>query len=249
MRPPSLIAVGVVAYGAFLVATMPASFLAARIEARQGDAVHVHEAHGTVWHGAARMDVALAGSRVPIDSIAWRFAPGRLLSGRLAFNVDAQSAGASAKGVIARGPADWHAEGQASAPASFAATLVPLAATWQPEGRIDVRSDDFAWNDRQARGDALAEWRDAAVALSAVRPLGSYRATLHAEGALAKLAITTLDGPLRVAGQGEIAWPARFTFNGEARGEGPNARALDPLLDLMGPRRADGARTLAWTMR
>jgi hypothetical protein len=55
-----------------------------------------------------------------------------------------------------------------------------------------------------------------------------------------------VDGPLRVTGQGDIAFPSRITFNGEARAQGTAASALDPLLDLLGPRRPDGARTLAW---
>ncbi|HET9580906.1 MAG TPA: type II secretion system protein N [Usitatibacter sp.] len=248
MRAPALVALGMAAYGVFLVATMPATFVASQAEARARGTLRVHEAHGTVWHGAARVDVAVGPAWLPLDSVAWRLLPRELLSGRLAFAVDAQAAGGTGKGTLARGFTGWHARGQASAPAAVAANVVPLLSTWRPEGRIDVRSDGIAWDGSEAQGELVAEWRDAAVALSQVRPLGAYRATLRAEGANAKLAVTTLDGPLRIAGQGEAAWPSRFTFNGEARAEGPDARALDPLLDLLGPRRADGARTLAWRM-
>ena len=37
---------------------------------------------------------------------------------------------------------------------------------------------------------------------------------------------------------------ARAIVSGEARGEGGEAAALESLLNLMGPRRADGARIL-----
>jgi general secretion pathway protein N len=79
--------------------------------------------------------------------------------------------------------------------------------------------------------------------------LGAYRLEVVGEGASGKLALTTLEGPLRLSGQGRVEWPARFTFNGEARGEGPNARELDPLLGILGPAKADGARVLDWQLR
>lgn len=246
MRRAPLIAVGIAAYIAFVVATIPASFVAARVQANAPDRIRVHEASGTLWHGAARADVAAGPAWLPLDNLAWRLRPAELFSGRLAFAIDAQAAGATARGTLARGLSKWHASGEASAPASLAGTWLPLLATWRPEGRIDVRASDLAWDDREARGDAIAEWRDAAVALSQVRPLGSYRATLHADGSSGKLEIATLDGPLRVTGHGDLAFPSRFAFNGEARAQGPQATALDPLLDLLGPRRPDGARTLAW---
>lgn len=246
MRAPALAALGIAAYAAFLVATLPARFVAAQVESRHGNVLRVHEAHGTVWHGAARLDVAVGPAWLPVDSLAWRLAPAALLSGRLAFDVEAQAGGGTGRGRVARSATGWHARGEASAPASLASAVMPIAATWRPDGRIDLRTEGVAWNDREAHGDVLAEWRDAALALSEVRPLGSYRATVHADGPAAKLSVVTLDGALRITGNGELAWPSRLTFNGEARGEGQQARALDPLLELLGPRRADGARSLAW---
>jgi general secretion pathway protein N len=244
------VALGIAGYAIFLVATVPASFVAARVASHvPRDRLRVHEAHGTLWHGAARLDVAAGPSWVPLDNLAWRLKPAELLGGRLAFAVDAQAAGLAAQGTLARGLSKWHAAGQASGPAASATALVPLLATWNPEGRLEMRTEGLAWDEREARGEALVEWRDAAVALSQVRPLGTYRATLRAEGATATLAVTTLDGPLRVTGRGDIAFPSRLTFEGEARAQGPSAPSLDPLLDLMGPRRPDGARSLAWRTR
>jgi general secretion pathway protein N len=97
------------------------------------------------------------------------------------------------------------------------------------------------------RGEARAEWKDATLALSPVRPLGTYRAELRGAGGPAKLTVTTVDGALRISGDGTLTAPSRFAFSGEARGNGPQAQALEPLLDLLGPRRADGARALRWS--
>jgi general secretion pathway protein N len=246
MRAAPLAALGIAAYVVFLGATVPASFVASQVEARARDRIRVHEAHGTLWHGAARAEVATAAGWIPIDNLAWRFQAARLLQGRLVFALDAQAAGLAAQGTLARGFAFWHVSGEANGDAGALASLSPLLANWRPEGRLAIRTDHFAWNDREARGSVQADWRDAAVALSQVRPLGTYRATLRAEGTGGKLEVATVDGPLRVTGTGDIVFPSRTTFNGEARAQGPAASSLDPLLDLLGPRRPDGARTLAW---
>lgn len=246
MRPAPLIALGIAAYAVFLAATVPARFAASRLEHNARGQVRVHEAHGTLWHGAARVEIATPAGPLNVDNLAWRFQPARLLQGRIAFAVDLQAAGLAAQGTLLRGISLWHVSGQANGDAAALAALSPLLSTWRPEGRLAIRSDGFAWNDREARGSVQADWTDAAVSLSQVRPLGTYRATLRAEGAAGKLDVATLDGPLRVMGHGDFAFPPRITFNGEARAQGPAAASLDPLLDLLGPRRPDGARTLAW---
>jgi hypothetical protein len=61
-----------------------------------------------------------------------------------------------------------------------------------------------------------------------------------------KVNLATLEGPLRLTGEGTLTPQGRLAFAGEARGEGAAAQSLEPLLDLMGPRRADGARALRW---
>jgi len=111
---------------------------------------------------------------------------------------------------------------------------------------VTLEAPALAWDGRTARGAARAEWRDAGIALTDVRPLGSYRIEARGEGGPLQLAVTTLEGPLTVTGRGTFAPPAALAFSGEARAEGPGAAALEPLLNLLGPRRADGARTIDW---
>jgi hypothetical protein len=55
--------------------------------------------------------------------------------------------------------------------------------------------------------------------------------------------LATIDGVLRLAAEG--TWSAgHLALNGDARATGPDAAALEPVLDLLGPRRADGAHAL-----
>jgi general secretion pathway protein N len=239
VRARTIAILGIAAYAVFLVATLPASVVARWI-AMPG-VLELAEARGTLWSGSAR---AVAGA-AQLDTLRWRFEPARLAAGRLAFAVDGYGAGLEGHGRIDRGfgaleVRDLHVRGDAAALATFA----PLAAGWQPDGRLTLDAPAIAWDGREARGTARLEWHDAAIALSSVRPLGSYRVDARGEGGPVKVDVTTLDGALRVTGKGTYTPAGSLTFGGEARAAPSAQAALDPLLNLMGPRRPDGARTL-----
>jgi general secretion pathway protein N len=250
MRPASLALLGVAAYGVFLAATVPARWLEARLAAAAPGRYQVHSIGGTLWKGEAQAIVNAPGGTLVVDRVAWRFLPSRLLQGRLAFAVDAKGAGFDAAYEASRSFAGWGLRDlTAQADAALAAAVVPLIGRWRPEGRVSLAAPAIDFSGEEVRGDARIEWKSAGVGLSEVRPLGSYRMELNADGPGAKLNLTTLDGSLRVSGQGRIDWPSRLSFAGEARGEAAKAQALGPLLDLMGPARPDGARAIDWRWR
>ena len=246
MKPLGALLLGTAAYGVFLVATLPAAFIAPQVARTTHGQVSLAKAAGTLWNGSARADVALPGTAFTIDEVRWRFLPSRLLAGRISFAIEARVAKLEARLEAARGPLQWSVRDlRASGDAGALASLFPLASAWQPAGAIAIEAAHLAWDGRQASGTASAEWRDAALALSAARPLGSWRAQADAQGAAVKVTLATIRGPLRLAGNGTLQLPGRFTFAGEARAEPGRERELEQLLDLLGPRRADGARTLA----
>jgi len=245
MRPAALAVLGIAAYAVFLVATVPARFAAARLSV-PGE-IELADAQGTLWNGSARAIVAAAGPQATLDSVRWHLLPARIASGRLAFALDASGPGLDGHAEVERGPGAFGARavslrGDAAALAAF----VPLAAGWRPEGAITLAAPAIAWDGREAHGEARLEWRGAALAISNVRPLGSYRMEARADGGPARISLTTLEGPLHLAGTGTFTPPDALAFAGDARAEGPSAAALEPLLNLLGPRRADGARTLEW---
>jgi general secretion pathway protein N len=244
MRARTLALVGVAGYLVFLAAQLPASFVASKMRAREAD---LTEVEGTVWSGSARATLRTPQGPVELDRVTWRFRPARLLLGRIAYDVTAGAHGLDARGRIERGLAatelrDLEARVDATALALFA----PLVATWQPQGAIIATAPLLAWDGAELRGEGRVEWRGASVALSQVRPLGTYRGEIKGAGGPAKVTLTTVEGPLRLSGDGTLTAQGRLAFTGEARGEGASATALEPLLDLIGPRRADGARALRW---
>jgi len=245
MRARTIAALGIAAYVAFLVATIPASVVAARLGAVAAGRVMLAEESGTLWRGAARARVIGRGGPVFVDRLEWRFRPARLASGRLAFDITAAAQGFDVRVQVARGLTHWEFNDVAAhAEAALATAFAPWIASWRPAGTLIVAAPGVSWDERQTRGEVRVEWRNAALSLSEVRPLGSFRLDARGEGGPAQLSVSTLEGPLRIAGQGTFTPPSRLAFSAEARGEGDEAKALEPLLDLLGPRRPDGARAV-----
>jgi general secretion pathway protein N len=114
-----------------------------------------------------------------------------------------------------------------------------------PFNTLDLQGDvRLSWTDmrvlnQQAYGQLTVLLTDMASRVSPVRPLGSYRVTLLAQGPAATLQLTTLSGPLQLDGAGQ--WQrGRFAFNGAARSTSEARGSLAGLLNLLG-RRIDDA--------
>ena len=251
MRAGTLIAlVGIPAYALCLVLVAPATFIGNRAAAASGGRAHFSDARGTLWSGSLRASYEGTGGTFACDRIQWRLLPAKLIEARIAFDVRADCPDAQGQVQVARGWSEWEASGGSARVAARALTaFLPMVAAWRPEGSISVTADGLRWNDREIHGPLALEWSDAAVALSDVRPLGTYRIAAQGAGDTAKLVLSTVGGVLRMSGQGELKLPRGVTFSGDARGEGANAAALEPLLNLMGPRRPDGARAIEVRIR
>jgi len=242
VRASGLAALGLAAYSAFLVATIPAGYVAAQLQASMPGRFEASDARGTIWRGSARVRIGHAGPT--LDRVEWRIVPARLFSGELAFQVHAAAEGLAGDFELARGFRNaivraLKVEGNAAGITAF----VPVLAAWRPSGMLAVAVPEMTIKGREPNGEAQVEWRGAITGLSDVHPLGSYRATWKGERGQGKIAVTTLQGPLRVTGEGTTS-ATRFAFKGEARGDAESAKALEPLLDLIGPRRPDGARAI-----
>jgi len=241
-RTVGLAVLGLAAYALFLVALLPARVITSRLALPPG--LSLASVEGTAWSGQARLSSGAMNPAASVD-LRWRWRPGSLLSGRMAYDVVASGNRLDAHGTVARGLTATSVEDLAlDAEAASIAAWIPFASAWQPAGRVRAHADRVTFDGRELQGHADAEWSDAAIALSSVKPIGSYAMKVDAAGGPAKVTVTTVKGPLRVVGDGTLEGLARFAFTGEARAEGPDAQALNPLLDLLGPRRPDGSRAL-----
>ncbi len=86
------------------------------------------------------------------------------------------------------------------------------------------------------------ELREAASAVSPVRPLGSYRIDVASSGSKADLSLTTLSGPLLLTGNGSWNGRAGVSFVVQAEPEARERERLSGLLSLVG--RREGERVI-----
>jgi general secretion pathway protein N len=231
----------------------PARWLAWGVaQASQGQ-VQWLDARGTVWAGSAQLLLSGgAGSRDPLalpGRMRWTLKPA-WTGLRLGWQADccmAQAAhlqvrlGASTLNLqVSDHPSQWPA-----------ALLTGLGAPWntlQPEGQLQLRTEglqlNWAQGRLQMRGLIDLNLQNLSSRLSPIKPLGSYSIALTGtpEGTPTPgLQLNTIQGPLRLSGQGQ--WVGqRLRFTGEASAEEGSEAALSNLLNIIG--RRQGARSL-----
>jgi general secretion pathway protein N len=227
----------------------PARWLAGALTRASGGAVVLADAQGSVWSGSARL--VLTGGAGSQDRAAlpgrvqWRIAPAFTgLRARvsaacctrdapLALHISPRWGGA--RGTVADGQSQWPA-----------ALLTGLGTPWntiQPQGELALATQSLHIEWAKGRvgvtGQAELTARHLSSRLSTLQPLGDYRLTLRGGDSVA-LTLTTLEGGLRLSGNGQWAG-ARLHFTGEARAAPGLEARLANLLNLLGRRDGDKA--------
>ncbi len=243
------------AAGALLAALWgpPAHWLAAGVAWATQERVQLHDARGTVWSGSAALTLtggpgSRDARRLP-TRLQWQWGwvwPGLTLS--------------LSSACCTPEPLQWRLTVQQGQPTLSLhnqqsvwpmALLAGLGAPWntlQAEGRLQWQSTGLrlGWNDGRLHwhGQTELQVHELASRLSTLRPMGSYRLSLQgSDGGTAtpQLSLSTLQGPLRLSGQGQWAGQ-RLRFAGEATADTGYEDALSNLLNIIG--RRDGARSL-----
>lgn len=235
-----------------LVVQAPAGWLAGWLARATDHRLLLTEARGTVWAGSAV--VVLGGGEGSRDA--------RALPGRLHWSLGLAPEGWRALQLTLRQPCCIDdalrlrlepglgrlrlalPPGRQAVGHWPAGWLVGLGApfnTLRLGGTASLWAEDFSVESVQGRwrldGRAGLELRGLNSALSAVDPLGSYRLVVSGgEGPDgARLALETLQGPLRLSGQGQWAGP-RLRFRGQAQADPGSEAMLNNLLNLLGQR-------------
>jgi len=224
--------------GIAALAVLPARWLMAALPGH--GPLAIVDASGTIWSGTATLAVGPPHQRRRLAApLRWRwsFSPGP--------RVQLAHPWLDGPLMLAFSPAGMAISSQTlTLPAQALATLDARIAAIGPEGRLLLRWPATRIGRSAPNGEAgllEAEWRDAASALTPLRPLGHYRLTVSQdEGGSAKLALTTLQGPLLLEGNGSLNRRQSLQFSGSARAD-PTAdamvhAALQDVLGALGPR-------------
>jgi general secretion pathway protein N len=227
----------------------PARWLGALINQASAGQVRLIEPRGTVWNGSARL--LLTGGDGSRDSAAlpgqidWRLRPGWL-----AVNFQLSAACCTPAPIQARLLPGWSVsvlqltDGTSQWPAALLAGLGTPWNTVKAEGslRLMTQGLSMTWNEGRIGMSGRAELTAVAMSsrLSTLKPMGSYRITLHG-GDRTALEVTTLEGSLQLSGSGQWVG-ARLRFQGLASAAPEHEAALANLLNIIG--RREGTRSI-----
>jgi general secretion pathway protein N len=237
-----------------LLVAAPASWVAATLAAASAQRVQLAEASGS-WHDGSALLVLRGGGQSEDAALApgrlsWHVGLGELWRGRLQLQLeDAAISPAPLQFVIALSPSAWQLRQTASWTAQLPASLLQgLGTPWNTlalQARLDLSLHDLeigaADGRATLRGDVRLDALDVTSRLSQVAPLGSYRLQLHGTGASATVRLSTLGGPLRLAGDG--LWNGQqWHFDGRGSAAPERAAELASLLGLLGQPDGDHVR-------
>lgn len=235
-----LILLSMIAMAAAL-AVLPARWLMAALPPHLPLAIV--DASGTIWNGTAALALGPAHNRRRLpDPIRWQW------SFTHGPKVALAHPWLNGPLTLALSPTGLVVSSQTLAlPAQALATLDARLAAIGPGGRLSVHwPATRVGMTRPADGTRIlqAEWRDAASALTPVRPLGHYTlAMTHATDGGAVMALATQHGPLLMEGAGSLAFGRGLEFKGTARADpatdATTRAALQDVLNALGPRQND----------
>ncbi|MGH1360043.1 MAG: type II secretion system protein N [Burkholderiaceae bacterium] len=251
MRFALLIAAAVLGVVLALVGFAPATIADWGLQKATAGRLGLAETDGTVWQGTGRLVLIDVNNRTE----GLRTTPGVAIPGRLSWSVsklplilgivDAQLKldGMSDIVRLSGGVGEMRiSAGQLSLPSVDLGRLGSPWNTIKPAGALSLRWEGLILREGSFTGRADIELRNMASALTPVNPLGSYRIGVVGEGSQAKLDITTINGPLRLDGNG--TWTSRrgVRFTAFATAEDREKDRLRTLLGLIG--RRQGEKTL-----
>lgn len=239
-----------------LLVNAPASLLAGWVAQGTGQRLLLADARGSLWSGSAVL--VLAGGPGSRDASAlpgrlrWTFGLSR--ENRARVEVRLRHVCCIADQIRLQIEPGWGRlrlslpAGRAELgqwPAVWLSGLGAPFNTVRLGGMLRLTVDGFAVESAQGRtrvgGRAELDLSRLSSALAPLDTLGSFRLVVSGDGATydgARLQLDTLQGPLRLSGNGQWVGP-RLRFRGEARAEPGSETMLNNLLNLLGQRRGD----------
>lgn len=235
-----------------LLLLLPARWLAQAVQQASAGQVLLQNARGTLWSGSARLTLS-GGEGSPASAmlpgrVQWRLRPSADTGLGLALQLSAD--------CCLRQPWRWtlvpHWAGTRLNAADSASQwpaqlLTGLGTPWntiaaQGQLALSTRALVLTWSRGrlQMAGSAQLDALDMSSRLSTLKPMGSYRVSVQG-GDAPVLQLATLDGALKLSGQGQ--WVGgRLRFVGEAAAAPESQAVLANLLAIIG--RREGARSI-----
>jgi general secretion pathway protein N len=232
-----IIAVALLSVFFTLLAMMPAAWIVPQFSKTTGGHVNLVDPAGSLWQGSASLMLAAgtdgSGATLLPGRIEWTTAFWPLFTGRVHMTMRQTQAMPDAVTV------DATLRGATVSPGAIVVPAALLSGLGAPFNTLDIDGDvRLSWTDwrvfgRNTYGQLVVSLNDIGSRVSRVKPLGSYRVVVQAQGASATIDLSTGKGPLMLDGHGTLS-PQSTEFHGTASAA-PEAREnLAGLLNLLG---------------
>jgi general secretion pathway protein N len=235
-----LILIGLLAYTAFTVASLPAAQAYRWLAPYKPEAFQPGALHGSIWHGRA------TGGRigaVKYDQLNWQFLPSDLLRGSLGANLELRQGDAYARGRVLKnidGSIEAHAV-EAQLPATLVAQFAKVNQMVKPSGSVNAKISAIEFADQKLRyAEGIAVWSDAAIQMQKKLALGSFRAEIETKNETIIAAIRDAGGPVGINGNATLDPEKRYRVTGKLQAR-PSADAqLKQMIKMAGKADRDG---------
>ncbi len=251
--------IGAIFFLLWFLSSAPAWLIAWGLQKTQYNQIVIHNPEGSFWNGkASTLQIALpsnppapahAVAKLALKNLQWSWQPSRLFNGEIAWKISLDDPQATANAMVGLG---FSSVALRNAKVDIASPLLlqalqpnfPELELLKPTGTLTLAAEQFDIKQNQFNGKAQLEWRNAALAMSPVNPLGHYRADISASGTAAEFIVSTLSGPLKITGKGSAALKDGLKFSGSAQADPAQAANIEPLLNLMGRPAVNGVYPL-----
>ncbi|WP_341313817.1 type II secretion system protein N [Paraburkholderia sp. IMGN_8] len=240
--------VAVLSSAAVMLALLPAAWITPLFAKQTRGHVNLVDPAGSLWHGSATLMLAagsdLSAATLLPGRIEWHTSFWPLFTGRVRMTMRQSEAMPDPITVDATPRGATVTQGAIGVPASLLTGLGAPFNTLDLQGDVRLSWSDWRSFNKEAFGQLTVTLNDVSSRVSLVKPLGSYRLLVQAQGASSTLDLTTFKGPLMLTGNGTVS-AVSTSFRGTASAA-PEARDnLAGLLNVLG--RPSGPDTVALT--
>lgn len=222
------------------VARLPAALLDVALAKLSGGTLRLADSQGTLWHGQGMLATPDGrGQLHALRAIGWQLEASASPAG-LVLQLDEHG---QRQAGVRLGPSGVSVEQLAlELPLAALAAGInhPVArAGWR--GRLQLASQGLGCDWQQTCEGALRlRWLDAGLDIVPGRGLGSHDVLLKALGQRFEISVATLEGGLRISGNGVVEFSGRGSFNGAIEGDPDIVDRIPNIMDQNA--RASGTR-------
>jgi general secretion pathway protein N len=243
------VVVALLSNAAVMLTLLPAAWITPQFARQTAGHVNLVDPAGSLWHGSATLMLAagsdLSAATLLPGRIEWTTSFWPLFTGRVRMTMRHSEAMPDPITVDATPRSATITPGSMVVPASLLSGLGAPFNTLDLQGDVRLSWSDWRSFNREAFGQLTVMLNNVSSRVSLVKPLGSYRVMIQAQGASSTLDLTTIKGPLMLTGNGTVS-SASTSFHGTATAAPEALDNLAGLLNLLGRPSGPGTVTLTF---